>query len=204
VACNYEDVDFNVIGFGGDDSDDPREAMIKWGTDFYLSYWRTSGGDFHGDPVAFLESKDSVHVFGFAADDDALYHAVWGSVNATKTDDEPKRVSGGGDLISVPTVFRNYHDQIDVLAVGKDGKLKRNALVNATMDEGDWEDLGGFFSSAPMVRLTANSTVSVFGIGPEGSMIHGKWTVDEDHAWSDGEWYDDGGDFSTMWYSTES
>lgn len=206
VVCNQEKIEGHIIGFGDDSEDpveDPREAMIKWGTGFWLDYWKKSGGNFHGDPAAFMEATDTVHVLGFGADDDALYHAVWTSVNATETSAEPKKVSGGGNLMSVPTIFRNHHDQIDVLAVGKDGKLKRNALVDATMEEDGWEDLGGFFSSAPMARLTANSTVSVFGVGPEGSIIHGKWTVNEDHSWSNGEWFDDGGDISTHWYQTQ-
>lgn len=195
------DGDVTVVAYG-DKSAGPYEVMIKRGNGTRLDYWRTRGGDFQGDPSLFSASNETLEVFGFGAADGSLYHGTWQGWNTTQLDSssgEPEKVEG--DLMSVPTVIRNHHDQLDVLAVGQDGRLKRAALVDSTLDD-EWEDLGGFFQSAPLARLTANSTVSVFGIGPEKTIVHGRWTVNDDHSWSDGQWFDDGGNFSTSWYRT--
>lgn len=193
----------HVLAYGGDERGAPYELMLKRDNGTRMDYWRTTGGDFQAEPVTFVEDADGdvFTVFGLGADDAELYHGTYSAENATTLDEgSPKRV-GGPSFMSVPSVVRNPKGDIDILAVDRDGKLRRAAFDReATLDEDDWQDLGGFFSSAPAARLTANDSVSVFGIGPEGSIIHGRWTVDDDGEWTDGEWFDDGGDFSSRWY----
>lgn len=197
----------HVLAFGADErgAGPPYELMIKRDNGTRMDFWRTAGGSFQGEPVTFVEDADAdvFTVFGLGADDAELYHGTFSRENATTVDGggSPKRV-GGPEFMSVPSVVRNPKGDIDILAVDRNGKLRRAAFDReATLSVDDWQDLGGFFSSAPAARLTANDTVSVFGMGPEGSIIHGRWTVDDDGKWTEGEWFDDGGDFSSRWYS---
>lgn len=42
--------------------------------------------------------------------------------------------------------------------------------------------------------------IAVFGIGPDGHMIHGKWTATDEFNWGEGQWFDDAGDISSSWF----
>ena len=65
----------------------------------------------------------------------------------------------------------------------------------------NWDDLGGSFNSAPTALYTPSGLVSVFGIGNNGSIFHGTWTVGSGAAWTNGaNWTMEGGAMSTAWF----
>lgn len=191
----------HVVAFGNE-RESPHELMMKRSNGGRFGDWNVAGGDFSADPVVFVDSDDTFSVFGLGAEDGLLYHATWSGRNASSIEGggSPRRV-GGPSFMSLPSVIRNRKGQIDMLAVDRNGVLRKAALKkDSTLGEDDWENLGGFFNSAPAARLTANDTVSVFGIGPNRTIIHGRWRVSEDGKWTDGQWFDDGGEFDTRWF----
>ncbi|KAH7318394.1 hypothetical protein B0I35DRAFT_241682 [Stachybotrys elegans] len=194
VACDEGRMD--ILAYG--ESQSPYELITNT-----LNYteslsvpvgYEMHGGDFRGDPVAVAVGSDETHFFGLDGDGD-MYHGWW--VNETPMElDGPRRI--GSEFESVPSVLVTGGERLDVVAVGTDGRLKHNAMIDGAW--GDWESLGGFFYSAPLVLRLDDDIVAVFGIGPEGEIIHGTWEIDDGSSWRNGRWFTDGGSFSRRWH----
>ncbi|KAI9154823.1 hypothetical protein HJFPF1_07382 [Paramyrothecium foliicola] len=185
----------DLVAYGGNAA--PHHLMVKrWDGSRYTS-WIPLGGDFRGDPVAARVGSDKTVFFGLGPAGNMLF-ADW-----TTVDEEMGNITYtniGGDFMSVPSVLVTGDDRVDVVAVGTDGKLKHNALLGDEWLD-DWEDLGGFFNSAPsMIQISGGKKISVFGIGPNADIIHGQWELGDAHAWGEGSWFTNGGNFSSNWF----
>ncbi|KAK0619536.1 hypothetical protein B0T14DRAFT_566375 [Immersiella caudata] len=106
-------------------------------------------------------------------------------------------------LQSAITAFATGEARLDVLAVGTDGKLKHLTRLSGIWGTA-WEDLGGNFQSAPKAVVTdvAKGSVSVFGVGPGGKIIHANFEVGAGWAWGKQQWYSDDGAMTTGWYAS--
>ncbi|KAH6695545.1 hypothetical protein F5X68DRAFT_198560 [Plectosphaerella plurivora] len=70
----------------------------------------------------------------------------------------------------------------------------------------EWEDLGGWFDSAPMVwpPTEQDEALHVFGLGPKGVIIHGTFSVGGEYEFGEGSWFDDGGELTPTPYRVEN
>lgn len=145
-----------------------------------------------GDPALVALSADRTDFLGIGHDN-AMYWQSW-----TRQNNYTDLKSLGSSFQSVAGLLATGGNRIDVVAVGTDDKLKHNSLIRDTW--GNWEDLGGYFNSAPLV-MRQGDFVSVFGLGPDGSMIHGNWSfpAGDERSWGEGSWFSDGGTFATIW-----
>jgi hypothetical protein len=127
-----------------------------------------------------------------------MYYAEW----STTTTNYSKTETIGGSFESAPHILVTGNRRLDVLAVGTDNKLMHKARVGGTW-AGDWEPLGGYFNSVPMAFQSDSGGepwIAVFGLGPNGHMIHGRWTATDEFNWGEGQWFDDAGDISPSWF----
>ncbi|KAK0638934.1 hypothetical protein B0T16DRAFT_360115, partial [Cercophora newfieldiana] len=120
-----------------------------------------------------------------------LYATGWTQQNGMEN-----RVSLGGNSRSVAAAFATGPNRLDVLVVGNDTRLKHRVRVGGNWGT-EWEDLGGYFISAPKPIVLNDTAVAVFGIGLNGSVIHGVFlNAMQGLDWGAGTWYDDGGDMA--------
>ncbi|KAF4433752.1 putative Sialidase [Fusarium austroafricanum] len=159
--------------------------------------WEGGWGSFKGDPEIIAVAKNQIEYFGVDKDG-AMWHNAWlaekvvspstrRGTNLTTLPPEytdPEKL--GGNFTSAPFAFATGNSRIDVLAVGIDGRLKHQARIGKTWAQ-DWEDLGGYFKSAPLALTLGDSTnITVFGLGPNGTVLHGSFSKGERHAWGRG------------------
>ncbi|KAK4443289.1 hypothetical protein QBC34DRAFT_499135 [Podospora aff. communis PSN243] len=157
------------------------------------SGWANATGSFDGDPTV-LSSVDRADYFGVATDG-TVRHRSW--LNAT--DSMSEEVNLGGGLMSAVAVFATGDSRIDILAVGGDARVWHKARIGQTWGTA-WESLGGWFNSAPKVVATGEGEAVVFGLGPNGTIIHANIDVGENFNWGQRQWYSDGGEMTARWY----
>ncbi|KAK4670036.1 uncharacterized protein QC763_208200 [Podospora pseudopauciseta] len=154
--------------------------------------WVEAGGDFRGQLAIASRTVEESFVFGITVNRTMEYY------NWTKTGDAETNnlVDLGGSFQSTPVVYVSGPDRLDVLAVGRDDRLKHKALIKQKWAE-EWQDLGGAFNSTPAVVSLVRGKVSVYGLGVNGMLFHGTWKVGKEFEWSGGpEWLADGGELS--------
>ncbi|TPX13005.1 uncharacterized protein E0L32_006650 [Thyridium curvatum] len=160
---------------------------------------RPPGGSvgYRGDPAIVRVDDKTSGAVGIGSDGQ-MYYSEW-SFAKNKSGAYSKTQSlGSGAFESTPFVIQSAN-RIDVLAVGKGDRLMHKAQRDGVWAN-DWEDLGGYFNSAPAgVQWLPGGWIAVFGIGPEGRLIHGNFSLVDRYFWGNGTWYDDGGDLSTKW-----
>lgn len=105
----------------------------------------------------------------------------------------------GGSFASIPSVIVSKDGfRIDVVVLGRDGRIKHRALKGSTWGP-EWEDLGGFGNSAPLAVYVDSSPqhVSLFVIGQSGDLTFTTWEVNESISWRDlPPWTSIGGNFT--------
>ncbi|KAH7326171.1 hypothetical protein B0I35DRAFT_127429 [Stachybotrys elegans] len=193
VACTRRWMD--LVAYGNRTN---HEVMIqRWnGSDW--DGWKRGGGSFQGDPSIIATSDERTHFFGI--NEGELYHAGWRGSDLTGDGPDLNFTNLGGDFVSVANLLEMGPRRVDILALGTNGRLQHNTLTDHEQ-VGEWEELGGFLSSAPTsVRL--NDKVAVFGVGTDGQVLHGIWEMNSNGSWGNGQWFVDGGNFSTSWYRT--
>lgn len=170
--------------------------------------WEGNWGNFKGDPEILGRNATRYDFLGVARSDGSMWHLarISDRDNSTDADDgsRPAKLPSqyttpyrlGGEWESTPVAVGFSDSRFDVLAVYKNDTLMHRASINDDWGSG-WEDLGGYFNSAPAVWVNGSSVV-VFGLGPNGKMVHGVFEVDLDTAsWGEGKWYNNGGNFSS-------
>ena len=169
----------------------------KWNsTAGWDAAWTTEGwGDFQGDP-AVVSGGGFAAYLGVAREDGAMWHRGW-SESTGFWDGQ----SLGGKFASVAAAFSTGTSRLDVLAVGTNGTLRHKARLNDVWEK-EWEDLGGIFNSAPKVVRppSMEGRVVVFGVGPEGAIIHTMFVVGDKPRWGAQQWYSDGGAMTVKGY----
>lgn len=181
-------------GVSGLTPNDPYPIYYKRYNDMTWSNWEGGQGNFRGDPTAVALGPERTDYFGIGSDK-AMYHQTWLLTSGYSSVES----LGGGPFESTPFVLATSTYRIDVLSVGSDGRLKHKALIGSSWSR-DWEDLGGSFIGAPVAVSTDSGQISVFGIGPNGTVIHGTFNGTDEFSWGGGAWFLDGGSVSTNWF----
>jgi hypothetical protein len=155
------------------------------------------GGKFLGEPVVVEVNSERLDFFGIG-EDKHMYHFTWSRGGGyTALEDV------GGSFESVPSVaVTGSGPRLDVVALGTNDKLQHRVLQGSKWAS-DWEDLGVFGNSAPLLvnmTLTAPQKVGVFVIGEEGEVNQTTWSVTPDLSWKGLAWKGMGGSMTTEFY----
>ncbi|CAH0045759.1 unnamed protein product [Clonostachys solani] len=157
--------------------------------------WSTLAGSFQNDPSTIAMTENRTDFLGLDGDK-AMVYLSWGD---GATMGKLKSTAIGGEAQSVAGLVSPSSGRLDAFAVGNDSKLKHKALVGSEWGS-QWDDLGGAFNSAPLALSTGNDSLLVFGIGPEGKVIHTKLQVVSENSLNASNWFSDGGSLSTQWF----
>jgi hypothetical protein len=111
----------------------------------------------------------------------AMNYTGWNNIDgAWPTDPNTPGVFDnlGGIFTSPPAGVALGTDRLEVFGLGTDYALYNksyNAQADATGQHWTprWENLGGDFTSTPVVVSPANDRVDIFGLGPDQGMVHG-------------------------------
>ena len=158
------------------------------------------GGKFAGEPVVVAVGPDRFDFFGVGEKDSALYHFTW-----TTSGGYTALENVGGSFESVPSVVvtgSSAAPRLDVVALGTNDRLQHRTMVGTEWAM-DWEDLGVFGNSAPMlvnISSTQPQRVAVFVIGDDGQVNQTMWQVSEEPSWQGLEWTTMGGNLTTSFY----
>lgn len=185
--------------------------------------WEGGWGDFKGDPAVVAVTASQSEYFGVASNG-AMWHNTYAPESSSARSEEMHGITGnmvlsklsldytvpenlGGNFTSTPHAWATGLRRVDVVAVGEDGNLLHRARIDGTWAE-EWEDLGGWFESAPVVWAPANlrdDSVHVFGLGPEGVVIHGTFSMGDglEFEFGKGSWFSDGGEMTVTGYSMD-
>lgn len=185
----------DIVGFGGQGSD--RKMYFKrWNSTGRWQEWVGGKGpaQFKGNPTL-VSTPERVDYFG-VGEDGGVWTVEWTSANGYS---EPLNL-GGSFQSAVSAVVIDSKSRLDIVAVGNDKRLKHRGRSHGLWGT-EWEDLGGSFNSAPKVVLLNSTSVGVFGIGPDGAVIHSTFTLGTGYYWGgEGQWYSDGGAMASTWY----
>jgi len=157
------------------------------------------GGKFQGEPLVLGVGNDRFDFFGIG-EDKAMHHFAW-----TAAAGFTPLKSLGGSFSSVPSAAVTGSDRIDVVALGTSGTLQHRALQGLKWAN-DWEDLGKFGNSAPLlfnvtIKPAGIEKVGVFVVGKGGEVNHTTWTASSDPSWKNLVWSSLGGNATTQFLS---
>ncbi len=115
----------------------------------------------------------------------------------------------GGTFTSPPVAVALGQDRLDVFGLGLDYALYHKVHAAAApvgqQWSANWENLGGNFTSTPVVVSTADNRIDLFGLGPDQGMLHRAWhgsvvtgisPLPDAGKWSD--WDELGGGFTSL------
>jgi len=188
-------IDMVALGTGST----PGMISKRWNasTSTWEKDWGHGFGQLKGSPTV-VSQNGKVDYLGIGLDG-KLYWRSW-----TKLDGYTKEQDLGGTvavtLQSAVSAFATGDSRLDVFAVGTDSRLKHLTRLQGIWDT-KWEDLGGYFHSAPKVVVTdvPKGEVSVFGVGPGGKIIHANFNVGAGWEWGTQQWYSDDGKMTSAW-----
>lgn len=180
--------------------------------------WENAWGPVRGRPETVATSTTRVEYFAAGADGKSLWSNVWTLGRDGSADEEEEREkyvvhadystpeSVTGDVQSAPVgVYIPSLHRVDLFFVATNGSLMHGTKIDGSWipfaghDTTDpWEDLGGHFNSAPSIWVNGSNIVA-FGLGPQGSLIHSTFAVEDDHPLGPGKWHDDGGKLNSNW-----
>jgi len=155
--------------------------------------WGNGFGLMKGDPTV-VSTSDQTDYLGIGVDE-TVWHRTW-----TARDGWGKAESLGGKFQSAVSAFATGGSRLDIFAVGTDARLYHKARLMGVWGT-SWEDLGGYFHSAPKAVVTdvATGAVTIFGVGPNGKIIHCNFMVGAGYNWGPQQWYSDEGDMTANW-----
>ncbi|KAH8652914.1 hypothetical protein BGZ61DRAFT_374520 [Ilyonectria robusta] len=135
------------------------------------------GGHFIGDPAlaSFANYPQRLDFFG-VQENHQVYHF-------SRTGDEDSELETlGGNVTSTPAVVSPFRGVIDVVALGRDGRIK-HVHYNGSAWAGEWEDLGVSASAAPQVVMF-NGWVVLMALG-KNEVRYASWKSEGESAWAD-------------------
>lgn len=154
---------------------------------------REQGGNFVADPVV-VWTGDRTDIFAISTDG-AMHHGRYLYRAYTET-------SLHGSFESVPSVLMTGDDRVDVVALGTDHLLKHRTWLADTGWEPEWEDLGVFGNSAPLLfRVSGvSSRINLMVIGHGSELNYTSWEESDSLSWKGlGTWESAGGKLTTDW-----
>ncbi|KAL2693531.1 hypothetical protein Neosp_000091 [[Neocosmospora] mangrovei] len=138
---------------------------------------RRFGGHFIGDPVLvfFANNPQRLDFFG-VGEDHQVYHL-------SLTGDEYSKLEAlGGNVTSTPAVVSPRNGVMDVVALGRDGRIK-HMHYNGSAWEDEWEDIGVSASAAPQV-VFFNGRVVLFALRKD-EVQYASWESEGESSWAD-------------------
>lgn len=164
---------------------DREEAKV-----YHMSYFRRTGkwgrkkswdGAWMGDPVliSLNNQTDRVDFFGIQENRRMYHFGKYNEYNYTEMEDL------GGSFASVPSVVAPDDGEIDLVALGMDGRLVHNHFDGDEWFD-EWETLDIESASAPKA-VVKDDTVVVFYISRAGEMVVSSIEPDDDGRWTVGE-----------------
>ncbi|KAK1751297.1 hypothetical protein QBC47DRAFT_417235 [Echria macrotheca] len=157
------------------------------------------GVKFQGEPVVLDTAGGRLDFFGVGKDDGAVYHGFW-----TEGTGYSVLTGLGGKVESVPSVVATKDGQrIDMVALGAGDTLLHRVYQGGRWSD-EWEDLGVFGDSAPLlVRLgTTPESVAVFVVDVMSELNQTLWTVSDEVSWKGLKWKGMGGDLTFSFFRT--
>jgi hypothetical protein len=191
VVCRNSTFGHDMVVYG---KNDKSIKLSSFSTATVWTAYVNMGGKFESHPVL-LETSDTRFDFFGVGTDSRLYH--FASTDAGRTDLRPI----GDGFQSVPSAAATGSDRIDVLIVGKDDMLKHRVMKGFDW-VGEWEDLGAFAHSAPLVQSFGAQSrhVGLFVVGRNNEINATVWTVDSGISWKGLVWSTVGGNFTTKFF----
>ncbi|KAK5656024.1 hypothetical protein OQA88_5163 [Cercophora sp. LCS_1] len=86
-------------------------------------------------------------------------------------------------------------ERVDVSAVGTDARMWHKARIGRAWGT-EWESLGGQFNGALKAVVSREGELVVFGLGPNGTVIHKTIEAGTGYVWGQRQWYSDGGEMT--------
>ncbi|KAK1757081.1 hypothetical protein QBC47DRAFT_174829 [Echria macrotheca] len=159
------------------------------------SGWVNATGSLRGDP-AIVSTPDRADLFG-VAENGTLWTQSW--IRATGAFTEG--IDLGGDFQSASAAVATGSSRVDVVVVGTDAQVWHKARIDGVWGT-DWDSLGGYFNSAPRIVMMdrQRGEAVIFGLGPNGTIIHTAVTVGSGYKWGARQWFSDGGSMSAKWF----
>jgi hypothetical protein len=192
MSCRDTNTSHDVVIYGRDRTAQARMYQNQAGA---WTNWTTIGGNFVGDPLLIEVGLNQFDFFGIGADT-AMYHFRY-----TTTGGFTALEKVGGTFQSMATAVVTGTDRIDLMALGTDDKLKHRTLRGNAWAS-DWEDLGIFGNSAPLLAKMNSGLVSMFVLGQGGVLMQSSWAVSDDLSWKNLKWNNLGGNITLTGYST--
>ena len=191
VVCRQNEYLHDLVVFG------EADGAVRHSTWSFNSLWTqpvNRGGKFQGEPLLVGVGNDRFDFFGIG-EDKAMYHFAW-----TERGGYTVLENLGGSFVSVPSAAVTRGERLDVVALGSSGTLQHRVLQGLKWAN-DWEDLGVFANSAPLlVNITMKSTavekVAMFVVGKGGEVNQTMWTASLDLSWKNLVWTSLGGNMT--------
>lgn len=136
---------------------------------------------FAGDPVTVAVGDDRWDFFGIDAVNNQLQHSKW----TTSGGFSKMETVGNQRFQSVPSVVVTDNDRIDVVALGQDDSIKHQALVGTVWND-DWETVGEFGNSAPLVtsfKCNQSTCMGILVVGDGGRLQFSYWATTPSTKW---------------------
>jgi hypothetical protein len=167
--------------------------------------WLNLGGAFASAPAIASWGHDRLDVIGIDNITRNVYHRF-----AYKVSGEDKELKWawewadleGGPFKGEPSASTWGPGRLDIWAVGEDGRLNHKFLRNSGGDSwewSEWEQLGGNFSTAPVVVSWDVAKYTIVGQFANETQYRQKDIYDDNGNWwhpSVDGWYEKGGDFA--------
>ena len=178
----------------GRESDGGYGMTVKRGDGTVWTGWEGAVGRFQGDPTV-LVGLESSEFLGVGED----RGVGWREWKAGQGEVVGGLIDLGGQVMSTVAGVRTGEERVDIFAVGTDARLWHKARIGRTWGT-EWENLGGHFNSAPKVTVTREGEIAVFGLGPNGTVIHALIKIGTEYSWGDRQWFSDGGEMTAKWF----
>ncbi|KAK4229597.1 hypothetical protein QBC38DRAFT_97171 [Podospora fimiseda] len=139
------------------------------------------GGKFKGDPTVAQVGNGRFDFWGIGDEENqGMWYFSW-----SKEGGYTPLERLGGEWESVPGVIvtgSGGKERIDVVALGRNDRLWHRVLKGNKWVE-QWEDLGVFGNSAPLVVDLGGGRIGIYVVGVDGEVNQAVWSVSEETSW---------------------
>ena len=193
VVCRRDEFMHDVVVYGEADGAVRHSA---WSASTGWTRSANLGGKFQGEPLVVGVGNGRFDFFGIG-EDKAMHHLMW-----TAAGGFTPLENIGGSFASAPSAAVTGRDRIDVVAMGTSDTLQHRVLQGVKWVN-EWEDLGVFADSAPLlvnvtIKPTGVEKVGAFVVGKGGEVNHTMWTASSDLSWKNLVWTSLGGNMTTQ------
>ncbi|HEY6323042.1 MAG TPA: hypothetical protein VJA16_15940 [Thermoanaerobaculia bacterium] len=182
----------DILGVGQDEEMFHKWWNGSWGPS--LSDWQQLGGQpqvFTSPPAVVSWGPNRLDIFvlghrrGERSQVQRMYHKSWDGSNWNPSLLDWEHL--GGLFLSppdAPAAVSWGPNRLDIFGVGQDQGMYHKWWDGSNWGPGDWEPLGGVFTSPPAVVSWGPNRLDIFGMGQDKGMFHKWW---DGSNWSDWE-----------------